>query len=143
SSKELMGTPDSLFHWIPGEIVVIVRLPQLPADDTLDLLVEQVRSQLNTILARYELVLERYGTHGRWLDMPAMPPVRRHAFIFGLHRLQPLVAIFFHARHNDPALEDAAPMALSDLQAQLAQLARARLHVVPTMSYSLVTAAHV
>ena len=141
SSKELMGTPDSLFHWIPGEIVVIVRLPQLPADDTLDLLVEQVRSQLNTILAHYELVLERYGTHGRWLDMPAMPPVRRHAFIFGLHRLQPLVAIFFHARHNDP--EDAAPMALSYLQGQLEQLAQAGLHVVSAMPNWLVTAAPV
>src|SRR5437588_2142957 len=143
SSKELMGTPDSLFHWIPGEIVVIVRLPQRPADDTLDLLVEQVRSQLNTTLARYELVLERYGTHGRWLYMLAMPPVRRQAFIFGLHRSEPLVAIFLHARHNDPALEDAAPMALSYLQGQLEQLAQAGLHLVSAMPNWLVTAAPV
>src|ERR1700694_5403632 len=89
SSKELMGTPDSLYYWIPGEMVVIVRLPRLPADGTLDMLVEQVRAQLNSLLARYDLTLETYGTHGRWLDVPAMPPIRRRAFIFGLQRQQP------------------------------------------------------
>src|ERR1051326_4253946 len=71
SSKELMGTPDQLYYWIPGEMVVIVRLPQRPANGTLDTLVGQVRDQLNSLLARYDLTLETYGTYGRWLDVPA------------------------------------------------------------------------
>jgi len=136
-----MGTPDSLFHWIPGEVVVIVRLPRRPADGTLDTLVEQVRSQLNTFLRRYDLALELYGSYGRWLDAPAMPPVRRRAFVFGLHRQQPLVAIFFHTRHSDPTVVDPAPMALSYLQGQLERLAQAGLYIVSAMPNWLVTAA--
>jgi len=127
-------------------MVVIVRLPRRPADDALDLLVEQVRSQLNAALISHSLVLETYGTHGRWLDtaaIPPMPTVRRRAFIFGLHRQQPLVAIFFHARHTDPLVEDATPMTLSFLQAQLEQLAQAGLHVLSAMPNWLVTAAPV
>ncbi|MFL5661889.1 MAG: hypothetical protein ACJ8BW_11130, partial [Ktedonobacteraceae bacterium] len=116
SSRELMGTPDRIFYWVPGEMVVIVRLPRRPTDDTLDILVEQVRSQLNTLLAPHELMLETYGSAGRWLDEPTMPPVRRRAFLFGLHRQQPLVAIFLHARHVDPAMVDPVPMALSYIQ---------------------------
>ncbi|HLQ29806.1 MAG TPA: S8/S53 family peptidase [Ktedonobacteraceae bacterium] len=143
---ESIGIPDQSFNWIPGEMVVIVRLPRRPADDALDLLVEQVRSQLNAALISHSLVLETYGTHGRWLDtaaIPPMPTVRRRAFIFGLHRQQPLVAIFFHARHTDPLVEDATPMTLSFLQAQLEQLAQAGLHVLSAMPNWLVTAAPV
>ena len=33
TASELMGTPDSLFYWIPGEIVVVVRLKRKPADE--------------------------------------------------------------------------------------------------------------
>ena len=51
NALELMGTPDQLCNWIPGEMVVIVRLPRRPADDVLDVLVEQVRGQLNAVLA--------------------------------------------------------------------------------------------
>src|ERR1700730_8511825 len=94
-----MGKPDSLFYWIPGEMVVVIRLPRLPAEDTLALLVEQVRDQLNEFLATYGLALELYGTAGRWPGgSQTMPPIRRRAFPFALHRPQPLVAIFFHAR---------------------------------------------
>src|SRR6059058_4639912 len=118
NAADLMTMPDKIFHWVPGELVVVVQLPRRPADDTLDLLVEQVRNQLNTFLAQYDLTLETYGTSGRWLDIPTMPPVRRRAFIFGLHRQQPYVAIFFHTRHRDPSVEDPAPMTLSYLQAQ-------------------------
>ena len=141
SSKELMGTPDSMYYWIPGEMVVIVRLPGRPAEGTLDLLVEQVRDQLNSLLVRYELTLETYGTHGRWLDVPAMPPVRRRAFLFGLQRQQPLLAIFFHTRHADPEFEDPTPMALSYLQGQLERLEQAGLQLVSAMPNWLVTAA--
>jgi subtilisin family serine protease len=141
SSKELMGTPDRLFHWIPGEMVVIVRLPRRPAEGTLDMLVEQVRGQLNALLVRYDLRLEIYGTHGRWLDVPAMPPVRRRAFVFGLQRQQPLLAIFFHTRHIDPTFVDPTPMALSYLQGQLERLEQAGLQLVSAMPNWLITAA--
>ena len=141
---DVMGEPKTIFNWIPGEMVVIVRLPKRPPDDELDTLVEQVRKQLNVILQPRDLTLELYGTYGRWLDESyAMPPVRRSAFIFGLHRQQPLVAIFFHARHADPAVEDPAPMALSYLQGQLEKLAQAGLHVLSAMPNWLVTAAPV
>jgi len=140
----LMGTPDSIYYWIPGEIVVIVRLPKRPDDDELDTLVEQVRGQLNIMLQPHHISLELYGTHGRWLeDSSAMPPVGRSAFVFGLHRSQPLIAIFFHAHHADPAVEDPAPMALSHLQAQLERLAQVGLHLLSAMPNWLVTAAPV
>ena len=42
-------------------MVVIIRLPRRPAEGTLDMLVEQVRGQLNTLLERYDLRLEIYG----------------------------------------------------------------------------------
>jgi len=136
--------PDQIFNWIPGEIVVIVRLPKRPDDDALDTLVEQVRGQLNTVLQPHDITLELYGAHGRWLEeSSAMPLVRRPAFIFGLHRQQPLVAIFFHACHADATVDDAAPMTLSHLQAQLERLARAGLHVLSAMPNWLVTAAPV
>ena len=48
---DLMGTPDSIYNWIPGEIVVIVRLPKRPDDNDLDMLVEQVQSQLNIMVS--------------------------------------------------------------------------------------------
>ncbi|QBD82462.1 hypothetical protein EPA93_43395 [Ktedonosporobacter rubrisoli] len=141
SSTALMGTPDELFHWIPGEMVVIVRLPQLPADDTQDVLIEQVRTQLNEFLAQYSLSLEPYGTYGRWEENPSMPPVRRRSFIFGVHHKQPFIAIFFHTRHADPTVRDPLPMALSYLQAHLEHLAQAGLRVVSAMPNWLVTAA--
>ncbi len=140
NARELMGTPKEMFYWVPGEMVVVVRLPQHPADDPPDRLVEQVRSQLNLLLAPYNLVLEPYGTHGRWL-VPSMPPVRRRSFSFGLHRQQPLVAIFFHARQTAPEVPDPMPMALSYLQSHLEQLAQAGLYIVSAMPNWLVTAA--
>src|SRR2546421_11810157 len=141
---DVMGEPKTIFNWISGEMVVIVRLPKRPPDDELDTLVEQVCKQLNVILQPRDLTLELYGNHGRWLDESyAMPPVRRRAFIFGLHRQQPLVAIFFHARHADPAVDDPAPMPLSYLQAQLERLAQAGLYLVSAMPNWLVTAAPV
>src|SRR6266516_1122058 len=141
NSAELTGTPDSLFHWIPGEMVVVVRLPRRPQEDSLETLVEQIRTQLNLLLAPHDIILETYGTAGRWLNTPTMPSVRRRAFIFGLHRQQPLAAIFFHARHADPSVTDAAPMAISYLQGQLERLAQVGLYLVSAMPNWLVGAA--
>lgn len=141
SSTEYMGVPNELFHWVPGEMIVVVRLPRLPVDDSQDLLVEQVRTQLNEFLAQYRLVLEPYGTAGRWSEIPAMPPVRRHSFIYGLHRKQPLIAIFFHTRHLDLVVTDPVPSALSYLQGHLEHLTQIGLHIVSAMPNWLVTAA--
>ncbi len=141
SSTEFMGAPEELFHWIPGEMVVIVRLPRIPGDDAQEVVVEQVRAQLNEFLAQYHLALELYGSYGRWSDTPGMPPIRRRSFIFGLHRKQPLIAIFFHARHSDPTVSDPLPLALSYLQGHLEHLAQVGLHIVSAMPNWLVTAA--
>ncbi|HZO72442.1 MAG TPA: S8/S53 family peptidase [Ktedonobacteraceae bacterium] len=141
SSVELMGVPDELYHWMPGEMVVIVRLPRLPVGDAQDTLVEQVRTLLNEFLAQYNIILELYGTYGRWRETSTMPPVRRQSFIFGLHRKQPLVAIFFHTRYMDASIQDPLPMALSYLQGHLEHLAQIGLHLVSAMPNWLVTAA--
>lgn len=141
SSTELVGFADELYHWIPGEMVVIVRLPRLPTDETLETLTEQVRGQLNSLLSQYGLTLELYGTHGRWINAPAMPPIRRRAFLFGLHRKQPLLALFFHTRHQDAQIRDPMPMALAYLQSHLEQLAQVGLYLVSAMPNWLVTAA--
>lgn len=141
NSIELMGIPDELFHWIPGEMMVVVRLHRRPAEDTQDVLIEQIHVQLNALLARFNIVLEPYGTHGRWRDAPTMPPVRRRSFVFGLHRQQPLIAIFYHVRQVSQSMPDPMPMALSHLQAHLEELAQAGLHVVSAMPNWLVTAA--
>lgn len=141
NATEFMGTPRELFHWVPGEIVVVVRLPRLPVDDSLELLVEQVRTTLNEFLAQYGLVLELYGTYGRWREVQTMPPVRRRVFVFGLHRRQPLAAIFFHTRGRDQAMVDPSPMTLSYLQAHLEYLAQQGLCLVSAMPNWLVTAA--
>ena len=141
SATDLMGVPDELYHWIPGEMVVIVRLPRLPVDDTQDILVEQVRTQLNQFLSQYSMSLEPYGTSGRWSEIPTMPPMRRRSFIFGLHRKQPLIALFFHTHHMDPSVRDPLPMALSYLQGHLEHLAQSGLHIVSAMPNWLVTAA--
>lgn len=141
NTTEFMGTPEELFHWIPGEMVIIVRLPRLPTDDTQEALVEQIRTQLNTVLLPYHVVLEHYGTYGRWSDMPMMPPIRRRAFIFGLHRKQPLMALFFHTRSLDTTIRDPVPMALSYVQGHLEQLTQAGLHILSAMPNWLVTAA--
>ena len=141
SSAQFIGKPDGLYHWVPGEMVVVVRLPRLPADDTLDLLTEQIRVQLNELLTHYGLTLESYGSFGRWSTTPTMPPVRRRAFVFGLHRKQPLIALFFHARHEDPTIPDPLPMALSYVQSHLEQLAQVGLWIVSAMPNWLVSAA--
>ena len=141
SSTEVMGTPDELYHWIPGEMVVVVRLPRLPVDDTLDVLAEQIRIQLNSFLAQYQLALESYGTYGRWLDVPTMPPVRRHAFLFGFQRKQPLMALFFHVHQSGQQMRDPLPMALSYIQSHLEQLAQMGLYVLSAMPNWLMTAA--
>ena len=141
---ESISIPERIFHWIPGELVVVIQLPRHPANESmLDALSEQVRSQLNVLLAHYDLTLEPYGTHGRWLEDYAMPPIRRRAFLFGLLRQQPLAALFFHTRHSDPALEDATPMTLSYIQKQLEPLAQAGLRILSAMPNWLVTAAPV
>ncbi len=136
-----MGTPDELFNWVTGEMVVVVRLHRRPADEILDMLIEQVRNQLNALLSPYDIVLEPYGTQGRWRDVQGMPPIRRRAFLFGLHRQQPLIAIFYHVRQDDSAPQDAVPTALAHIQGQLDQLAQAGLHLVSAMPNWLVTAA--
>lgn len=141
SSKELMGTPDELFYWVPGEMVVVVRLHRRPTQDSQDILIEQIRGQLNALLARFNIVLEPYGTYGRWRAAPTMPPVIRRAFIFGLHRQQPLIAVFFHVRQVDSSSPDPMPMALSHLQAHLEELAQSGLYVVSAMPNWLVAAA--
>lgn len=140
---ELMGIPDEVCYWIPGEMVVVVQLPRRPADDGLELLAEQVRAQLNSVLAAYDMRLEAYGSAGRWLDVEMTFAVLRRAFIFGLHGQQPLAAIFFHVRHNDPAVRDPLPMALSYLQAHLEQLEQTGLRLLSTMPNWLITAAPV
>lgn len=141
SSTEVMGIPEELFYWVPDEMVVIVRLPRIPVDDTQDVVAEQIRAQLNVFLAPYGVTLEAYGTYGRWVDTPTMPPVRRRSFIFGLHRKQPLLAIFLHARRTSPTVADPLPLALSHMQARLEQLAKVGLHLVSAMPNWLVTAA--
>ena len=140
-STELMGAPDELFYWVPGEMVVVIRLHRRPTPDTQDLLIEQIRGQLNSLLARYSMVLEPYGTYGRWSDIPTMPPVLRRSFIFGLHRQQPLIAIFFHVCQMEALNTDPMPLALSYLQAHLEEMAQTGLNVVSAMPNWLVTAA--
>lgn len=143
TASELLGTPDSLFYWMPGEVVVVVRLKRKPADEILDSLTEQIRTTLNTFLAAYQLTLEQYGSGGRWRETPGMSPVRRRAFIFGLHRPQPSLAIFFHVRHVDPTISDPAPLALSYLHVHQEQLAQEGLAILSAMPNWLVAAAPV
>src|SRR5579884_2084141 len=133
NSIELTGGPEGLFHWIPGEMVVVVRLHRRPAIEAQDALVEQIRTQLNSLLKQYKLTLEPYGSSSRWRDGQMVSPVRRRSFIFGLHRQQPLIALFFHVHHADPTVRDAVPMALSYLQSRLEQLVQTGLHVVSAM----------
>ena len=140
TASEFMGTPDSLFYWIPGEIVVVVRLKQKPAEEIQEALTEQIRVTLNTFLAAHQLTLEQYGTSGRWRETQGMPPIRRRAFIFGLHKPQPLLALFFHVRHSDPTVADPTPLALASLQAHLEQLAQEGLALLSIMPNWLVAA---
>jgi len=139
SSTEFLET--SAFHWVPGEIVVVVRLPRIPLDDVLDILIEQVRTQLNNFLSHYQISLEVYGTYGRWRENPLMPPIRRRAFIFGLQRKQPLIALFFHTRRLDTQTDDPVAMALSYIHAHLGQFAQAGLSIVSAMPNWLMMAA--
>src|SRR5579871_4955869 len=97
NAGESMGMPDGLFYWIPGEMVVVVRLHRHPAPETQELLVEQVRGQLNALLSQYGMVVDPYGSAGRWRKGTAAAKLRR-SFIFGRHRQQPLIAMFFHVR---------------------------------------------
>lgn len=137
---ELMGMPDQLFHWVPDEIVVIVRLPRIPIDDTQEIIAEQVRIQLNDLLRQYGVALEVYGTYGRWREL-AMPPIRRRSFLFGLHRKQPLLAVFFHTRSLNPEIDDPLTEALSQIQGRLEVLAQLGLHVLSAMPNWLMSAA--
>jgi hypothetical protein len=140
-STELIGTPHEFFYWVPGEMVVVVRLHRRPNPDSQDLLVEQIRNQLNFMLARYSMILELYGTFGRWSEIPTLPPVIRRSFVFGFRRQQPFIAIFFHVRHVGAFNTDPMPLALSYLQAHLDELAQAGLNVVSAMPNWLVTIA--
>lgn len=141
NTAEFMGIPEELFYWIPAEMVVVVRLPRIPTDDLQEVLVEQIRLQLNAFLAHYNITLEAYGMAGRWSTSPAMPPVRRRSFLFGLHRKQPLIAVFFHTRYLDNRSNDPLPIALSHIQSHLEELAQAGLQVVSAMPNWIVTAA--
>jgi hypothetical protein len=143
TSSEVMGTPESLFHWIPGEMVVVVRLPRKPIDELIDTLAEQIRTTLNLFLATYKVTLEPYGSAGRWLETPNVPPIRRRAFLFGLHRPQPSLALFFHVRHLEAVSGDPLPLAITSLQTHLEQLAREGLTLLSVMPNWLVTAAPV
>ncbi|WP_170142570.1 S8 family serine peptidase [Thermosporothrix hazakensis] len=136
-----MGTPSELFYWIPGEMILVARLPGLPIDDSTDALVEQIRLQLNTFLSQYQLTLELYGTAGRWRTTPTLPPIRRRSFIFGLHRKQPLLAIFFHVSHTDASISDPVPMTISYIQSRLDYFSQQGLHIVSAMPHWLVTTA--
>jgi hypothetical protein len=143
STAAVMGRPDELCYWMRGEMVVVVQLPRRPADDALELLAEQVRKQLNDLLEPHHLLLEPYGTAGRWREGPsaALPPLRRRAFLFGHHRQQPLAAIFFQVRHADPSVLDPMPLAIAHLQVRLEELAERGLRLVSIMPNWLVTAA--
>ncbi len=141
NSTELIGTPNELYYWVPGEMVVVVQLHRRPGPDTQEMLIEQIRGQLNLLLARYNMMLEPYGTHGRWNESPTMPPILRRSFIFGLHRQQPLIAVFFHVRQIGTPNPDPMPLALSYLQAHLEEMTQAGLNVVSAMPNWLVTAA--
>lgn len=140
NAGELMGTPDGLFYWIPGEMVVVVRLHRHPAPETQELLVEQVRSQLNALLSQYGMVVEPYGSAGRWRTVTAAASLRR-SFIFGRHRQQPLIALFFHVRQPSFSEQDPVPLALSYIQTHLEQLAQGGLSVVSAMPNWIMTAA--
>ena len=140
NSIELMGTPDGLFYWIPGEMVVVARLQRHPAAETQEILIEQIRAQLNALLIGYGITLEAYGAVGRWRDTSPGVTVRR-SFIFGRHRQQPLIAIYFHALQVNPSTQDATPLALSYIQSNLESLAQAGLHIVSAMPNWLVSAA--
>lgn len=140
TSTELMVTPDSLFHWIPGEIVIVARLKRRPADEILETLAEQIRTTLNTFLAAYHITLEPYGSSGRWQETPGQPPIRKRAFIFGLHKPQPSIALFFHVRHSSSGVDDPTPLALSYIQAHLEQLAQEGLAILSAMPNWLVAA---
>jgi hypothetical protein len=85
---EWMSRPDQLYYWIPGEMVVVIRLPGQVKEEAQEELVEQVRSQLNATLAPFKLTLEAYRAYGRRQETPSMPPVRRRWFVFGLHQQQ-------------------------------------------------------
>src|SRR5690348_7153084 len=142
NSIELMGTPDGLFYWIPGEMLVVARLQRHPAAETQDMLIEQIRAQLNALLLGYGITLESYGTTGRWRDASSGAGASiRHSFIFGQHRQQPLIAIFFHALYVNASAQDATPMALSYISSNLEALAQAGLYIVSAMPNWLVCAA--
>jgi hypothetical protein len=143
TTSEVMGTPESLFHWIPGEMVVVVRLPRKPMDELIETLVEQIRTTLNLFLATYKVTLDPYGSSGRWLETSNVPPIRRRAFLFGLHRPQPSLALFFHVRHLETGHGDALPLAIISLQTHLEHLAREGLLLLAVMPNWLVAAAPV
>src|ERR1700692_2847019 len=119
---------------------MVARLQRHPAAETQEILIEQIRAQLNALLIGYGITLEAYGPVGRWRDASPGATMRR-SFIFGQRRQQPLIAIFFHALHVNPSTRDATPMALSYIQSNLESLAQAGLHIVSAMPNWLVCAA--
>lgn len=140
NAGELLGTPDGLFYWIPGEMMVVVRLHRHPAPEAQEMLVEQVRSQLNALLSQYGMVLDSYGTAGRWREVTGATRMRC-SFVFGRHRQQPLIAMFFHVRQQSQMAQDSVPLALSFIQTHLEQLSQVGLHIVSAMPNWLMTAA--
>src|SRR5207302_10208172 len=87
NSIELVGTPDGLFYWIPGEMVVVVRLHRHPAVETEKALIEQIRGQLKALLARSGMVLGPYVPIGRSGHMRCVTALGR-SLVLGLLRLQ-------------------------------------------------------
>jgi hypothetical protein len=136
--NELTGIPDGLRYWIPGEMVVVVRLNRHPAAEAQDILIEQVQRQLSALLAQYGMTLELYGVSERWRNVGNMT---RRSFVFGRHRQHPLIAIFFQVHQPSLISQDPMPLALAYIQGNLEQLAQAGLHVVSAMPNWLVTAA--
>jgi hypothetical protein len=136
--NELTGIPDGLRYWIPGEMVVVVRLNRHPVAEAQDVLVEQVQRQLSALLAQYDMALEPYGHTERWRNVTNLT---RRSFVFGRHRPHPLIAIFFHVRQQSLISQDPLPLALAYIQANLEQLAQGGLHIVSAMPNWLVTAA--
>lgn len=136
--NELTGIPDGLRYWIPGEMVVVVRLNRRPAPEAQDILIEQVQRQLGALLAQYGMTLEPYGSSERWRNVGNMA---RRSFVFGHHRQHPLLAIFFQVRQPSLNSQDPMPLALAYIQGYLEQLAQAGLQIVSAMPNWLVTAA--
>lgn len=133
-------TPERVYHWIPGEMVIILRMPAFLSDEYTGKLAEQVRSQLNVLLVEHQITLEHFLRRtSRATTRPLA--TTREGFLFALQRRQPLMALFYRAVHQDPEVEDAVPLALLYIQSHVEALAQAGLQIVGAMPNWLVTAA--